>query len=53
MRWLGTEQALADAAFFVRAMSDKYNLDKAASRWVSFGGSCDTAFALCSHRLHG
>ena len=38
LRWLGTEQALADAALFAREMSEKHNLTS-ASRWVAFGGS--------------
>jgi hypothetical protein len=37
LRWLGTEQALADAASFVRSMNERYNLT--SSRWISFGGS--------------
>ena len=38
LRWLSAEQALADAAFFVRAMQKEYNLTRDA-RWISFGGS--------------
>ena len=38
LRAQGTEQALADAAFFVRQMTSAYNLTS-ASRWISFGGS--------------
>ena len=38
LRAQGTEQALADAAFFVRKMSQAYHLTS-ASRWISFGGS--------------
>ena len=37
LRWLGTEQALADAALFVRRMNEYYNLTD--PRWISFGGS--------------
>ena len=38
LRAQGTEQALADAAFFVHKMTSAYNLSS-ASRWISFGGS--------------
>ena len=38
LRWLGTEQALADAALFVRQMNVVHNLTS-DSRWISFGGS--------------
>ena len=36
LRWLGTEQALADAAAFVQAMNAKHGL---TGPWISFGGS--------------
>ena len=35
---LSAEQALADAAFFIRAMAHKYNLTT-TNRWITFGGS--------------
>eukprot|EP01047_Picozoa_sp_COSAG01_P015782 COSAG01_NODE_795_length_13541_cov_5.530725_9_plen_315_part_00 len=39
LRWLSTEQALADAAWFVRRMQLQYNLTTEA-KWISVGGSC-------------
>jgi serine protease 16 len=38
LRWLSTQQALADAAFFVRKMQKQYNLTHEA-KWISIGGS--------------
>ena len=38
LKYLGTEQALADAAFFQRAMVERFNLSTQA-RWVTWGGS--------------
>ena len=37
LRFLNSEQALADLAAFRQAMTDKYNLT--TNRWISFGGS--------------
>jgi pimeloyl-ACP methyl ester carboxylesterase len=38
LQWLGTEQALADAAFFQRYLSEKLKLS-ASNKWITFGGS--------------
>jgi pimeloyl-ACP methyl ester carboxylesterase len=38
LQWLGTEQALADAAYFQRFLSEKLKL-KSSNKWVTFGGS--------------
>ena len=38
LQWLGSAQALADAAFFQNAMVDRFALASEA-RWVTFGGS--------------
>ena len=56
LRWLGTEQALADAALFVRRMNERYNLTD--SRWISFGGSFSGELAAWirikyPHLIHG
>jgi Serine carboxypeptidase S28 len=37
LAYLSSEQALADLAYFITAMKEKYNLQ--SNRWVAFGGS--------------
>ncbi|CAD6185246.1 unnamed protein product [Caenorhabditis auriculariae] len=37
LRYLTTEQALADLAYFIQSMNQKYGFDN--PRWVTFGGS--------------
>uniref|UniRef100_A0A1B6CAA8 Serine protease K12H4.7 n=1 Tax=Clastoptera arizonana TaxID=38151 RepID=A0A1B6CAA8_9HEMI len=38
MKYLSSEQALADIAYFIRGMNNKYNLPK-GTKWIAFGGS--------------
>ncbi|KAK9499853.1 hypothetical protein O3M35_002811 [Rhynocoris fuscipes] len=38
LRYLSSEQALADLAYFIEAMNEKYNLDE-SNKWIAFGGS--------------
>ncbi|KAK7788861.1 hypothetical protein R5R35_007892 [Gryllus longicercus] len=38
LRWLSSEQALADLASFITAMNEVYSVP-AGTRWVAFGGS--------------
>lgn len=39
LRWLGTEQALADAAALAQQLNANYSLSPGTNRWVTFGGS--------------
>lgn len=39
LRWLSSEQALADLASFVGAMNAAHGLQPPANKWVAFGGS--------------
>ncbi|XP_073975954.1 putative serine protease K12H4.7 isoform X1 [Rhodnius prolixus] len=38
LRYLSSEQALADLAYFIKGMNKKYNLDE-NNKWIAFGGS--------------
>lgn len=38
LRFLSSEQALADLAYFIEAMNTKFNLDE-STKWIAFGGS--------------
>nr|ATU82939.1 secreted S37 peptidase protein [Pristhesancus plagipennis] len=38
LRYLSSEQALADLAYFIEAMNIKYNLNQ-NNKWIAFGGS--------------
>lgn len=38
LAYLNSEQALADLAYFIEAMNEKYNLNR-GNRWIAFGGS--------------
>ncbi|XP_070499827.1 putative serine protease F56F10.1 [Chironomus tepperi] len=37
LRFLSSEQALADLAYFIKRMNEKYNLT--SNKWIAFGGS--------------
>ncbi|XP_052862481.1 putative serine protease F56F10.1 [Anopheles cruzii] len=39
LRYLTSEQALADLAYFIEAMNARYRLDSHTNRWIAFGGS--------------
>ena len=39
LAYLTSEQALADLAYFIVAMNDKYQLEPHRHRWIAFGGS--------------
>ncbi|XP_035907963.1 putative serine protease F56F10.1 [Anopheles stephensi] len=39
LAYLTSEQALADLAYFIVAMNEKYNLQPHKNRWIAFGGS--------------
>ncbi|XP_053672451.1 putative serine protease F56F10.1 [Anopheles nili] len=39
LAYLTSEQALADLAYFIVAMNEKYNLHPHEHRWIAFGGS--------------
>lgn len=38
LKYLSSEQALADIAYFITAMNTKHNLP-AGTKWIAFGGS--------------
>lgn len=38
LKYLSSEQALADLAYFIVGMNKKYNLPK-GTKWIAFGGS--------------
>lgn len=38
LSYLSSEQALADLAYFIIAMNEKFNLDH-DTKWIAFGGS--------------
>uniref|UniRef100_A0A224XNZ5 Putative serine protease n=1 Tax=Panstrongylus lignarius TaxID=156445 RepID=A0A224XNZ5_9HEMI len=38
LRYLSSEQALADLAYFIKGMNKKYNLNE-NNKWIAFGGS--------------
>nr|CAD7202974.1 unnamed protein product [Timema douglasi] len=57
LRYLSSEQALADLAEFVEAMNDKYKLTS-ATKWIVFGGSYPGSLAAWlrfkyPHLIHG
>lgn len=45
LKFLTSEQALADAAHFIDAMNNLYNFEP-SQKWVMFGGSYAGALAL-------
>lgn len=44
LMYLSSEQALADLAYFIANMNDKYNLN-ANQKWIAFGGSYSGSLA--------
>nr|CAD7570017.1 unnamed protein product [Timema californicum] len=57
LRYLSSEQALADLAEFIEAMNDKYKLTS-ATKWIVFGGSYPGSLAAWlrfkyPHLIHG
>lgn len=57
LKYLSSEQALADLAFFITAMNKKYNL-KENIKWIAFGGSYPGSLAAWlrekyPHLVHG
>lgn len=55
--YLSSEQALADLAYFINGMKEKYNLDP-STKWISFGGSYPGSLAAWlrekyGHLIHG
>lgn len=38
LRYLSSEQALADLAYFIQGMNEKYKLTR-SNKWIVFGGS--------------
>jgi len=44
LTYLNSEQALADLAFFIEAMNERYKLPP-ATKWVLFGGSYSGSLA--------
>lgn len=39
LKYLSSEQALADLAYFIVAMNEKHQLDFGTVKWIAFGGS--------------
>lgn len=57
LRFLSSEQALADLAYFITSMKQKHNL-RDDNRWIAFGGSYAGALAAWlrekyAHLVHG
>lgn len=57
LRYLSSEQALADLAYFITSMNAQYNLTD-ANRWIAFGGSYPGSLAAWvrekyAHLVHG
>jgi hypothetical protein len=57
LRFLSSEQALADLAYFITSMNQKYNLTD-DQRWIAFGGSYPGSLAAWlrekyAHLVHG
>ncbi|KAG5677970.1 hypothetical protein PVAND_007682 [Polypedilum vanderplanki] len=57
LRFLSSEQALADLAYFVTRMNEQYNLT-VNNRWIAFGGSYPGSLAAWvrekyGHLIHG
>jgi Serine carboxypeptidase S28 len=57
LRFLSSEQALADLAYFITSMNAKYNLTD-NNRWIAFGGSYPGSLAAWlrekyAHLVHG
>lgn len=57
LAYLNSEQALADLAYFIIKMKDKYKLDD-NSKWIAFGGSYPGSLAAWlrkkyPHLIHG
>lgn len=57
LRFLSSEQALADLAYFITSMNQKYNLTD-SNRWIAFGGSYPGSLAAWlrekyAHLVHG
>lgn len=55
--YLSSEQALADLAYFIKAMTEKHELE-ANSKWIAFGGSYPGSLAAWlrakyPHLIHG
>lgn len=50
LKFLSSEQALADVAAFIKAMNTKFNLSGA--KWLTFGGSYSGALAAWSRMLY-
>lgn len=55
--YLSSEQALADLAYFIMAMKEKYSLDP-STKWIAFGGSYPGSLAAWlrekyGHLIHG
>lgn len=44
LRYLSSEQALSDAANFIKAMNEKYSLSPDV-KWIAFGGSYSGSLA--------
>lgn len=45
LKYLSSEQALADLAHFIVAMNEKHHLDIDTVKWIAFGGSYDGSLA--------
>ncbi|XP_055378739.1 putative serine protease K12H4.7 isoform X2 [Condylostylus longicornis] len=57
LKYLSSEQALADLAYFITAMNDKYHLPY-ETKWIAFGGSYPGSLAAWlrlkyPHLIHG
>lgn len=57
LRYLSSEQALADLAYFIKGMQQSYNLTS-SNRWIAFGGSYPGSLAAWlrekyAHLVHG
>lgn len=58
LMYLSSEQALADLAYFITAMNDKYAIASTQQRWIAFGGSYSGSLAAWlrekyPHLVHG
>lgn len=39
LKYLSSEQALADLAYFIESKNAEYHFDAASVKWIAFGGS--------------